>query len=218
MKANGIKADRIFFSPHIVDETVIASEKRKYNRDEVRKSLGIKRRDTVFLFNDMLEEESRPMVMAEAVAKLVEIENAKFIFAGDGSLLNKIQSLCNKNSIFLSKKKIDGAGYLLCATDVLVICSDTCQWSRTVNVPMNWELPVIVSDGCIAARDLVIDGYTGYSFYKGDSNSLAVIMKRFLSSPNKAHRMGFAASSETKNYSLKQSASAIIDAINYVTK
>ncbi|QSH40085.1 glycosyltransferase [Lentisphaerota bacterium ZTH] len=214
--AAGVKPEKIFFSPHIADETSIDFQKREYNRDEIRKFLGINSKDVVFLFEDSMDKASQSMVMAKASAQLAGCENARFLFAGEGAMLERVKAAAPDNSIFVSGREFVESGFLLCAADVLVICSDLCSWSRTANVAMNWELPVIVSDCCIAALDLVIDGYTGYSFHAGDIDSLAVIMKRFIKSPGKAHQMGFAASKDICNYSMRQSAKAIVDAVNYV--
>jgi glycosyltransferase involved in cell wall biosynthesis len=59
------------------------------------------------------------------------------------------------------------------AASVLVVPSDWEQWGLVVNEGMAASLPVIASSGVGAARSLVVEGSTGWTFPAGDRAALA---------------------------------------------
>jgi glycosyltransferase involved in cell wall biosynthesis len=62
--------------------------------------------------------------------------------------------------------------------DAFVHASTTEQWGLVVNEAMASGLPVLVSNRCGCAPDLVQDGGNGFTFDPGDVEELAGLMQR----------------------------------------
>src|SRR5205807_667519 len=59
-----------------------------------------------------------------------------------------------------------------------VLPSESEQWGLVVNEAMAAGVPVIVSDRCGSAPELVQDGWNGFTFPVGDSKRLADLLLR----------------------------------------
>ena len=67
------------------------------------------------------------------------------------------------------------------AADVFVMCSGVGEtWGLSVNEAMNFGIPVLVSDTCGSAFDLVDEGSNGAVFKTGDIAALSLLLKQYL--------------------------------------
>ncbi len=76
-----------------------------------------------------------------------------------------------------------------------VHASTTEQWGLVVNEAMACELPVLVSDRCGCAPDLVVEGENGWTFDPTDLEGLAALMTKVAALPE-ADRAALGAASE----------------------
>jgi glycosyltransferase involved in cell wall biosynthesis len=74
--------------------------------------------------------------------------------------------------------------YQLCDVFVLPSTGPGESWGLAVNEAMAAGKPVIVSDKCGCAVDLVVNGKNGFTFIAGDINDLALKMKTMINSKN----------------------------------
>lgn len=73
---------------------------------------------------------------------------------------------------------------------VYVQSSTTEQWGLVVNEAMAAGLPILVSDRCGCAPDLVSDGVNGYVFDPFDIDGLAELMGKIAMAPERLETMG----------------------------
>jgi glycosyltransferase involved in cell wall biosynthesis len=220
LQSKGIPEWKLFFSPNSIDDKAVERQKSIYKQEKVREELGLRDSDIVFLFAGDLIKQNQPLMFAKACQELRDYPKLAVIFLGEGDLADEVENILRPiighRLIMPGKCKLDQAGYYFAASDVFVMPSEYCVWGLAVNLAMHWEKPVIVSDRCGCCRDLVIDGYTGYSHFYRDELSLTRYMRKFLTEPELAHKMGVAAYKEVKNYTMDKSIEGIVDAINYL--
>ena len=83
-----------------------------------------------------------------------------------------------------------------------VLASTSEQWGLVVNEAMAAGLPVLVSDRCGSAEDLVIAGRTGFTFDPLDTPALAQLMRRMMAMPDdEREAMGAAARERVADFS-----------------
>ena len=85
--------------------------------------------------------------------------------------------------------------------DVFVHPAPGEPWGVSVNEAMACGLPVVAASGVGAARDLVVDGETGYVFADRAADQLASILVQLASDAQLTARMGEAASQMADRWS-----------------
>ncbi len=102
---------------------------------------------------------------------------------GDGPLRSELCQLINdlglEGSVLLTgfRQYADLPAYYGLAS-AFILASTTDQWGLVVNEAMASSLPVLVSNRCGCARDLVREGVNGYTFDPYDEEGLAELMFR----------------------------------------
>lgn len=85
----------------------------------------------------------------------------------------------------------------------LVLASTSDQWGLTVNEAMAAGLPVLVSEACGCAPELVQSGTNGFAFNPGDEQQLASLLFDLASTPEaQLWRMGDASRNQISAWSL----------------
>ncbi len=182
----GMPSERIFIGYDVVDNTYFAerSESSRKNQGQLRRRLGLPER--YFFVCARFEETKNLERLLEAHATYHQRSGAKawsLVIAGDGILKQKLIHLAKKLNIesyvvFAGLKRYDEIAdyYALASGFVHASIKDT--WGLVVNEAMAAGLPVLVSNRCGCAADLVHDGVNGYAFDPYDTNSLADLMVR----------------------------------------
>lgn len=222
---HGCREDRLFFAPYAVDNDVFAkaADERAALRKQLRDKFGLLPDAVVFLFAGKLEEKKRPLDIVRAASQLPLHLKPKMniVFAGDGPLrpliereavLSGVHTICTG---FLNQTVLPDA---YAATDVLILPSDAGEtWGLVVNEAMASGRPAIVSTLAGCARDLVVDGQTGYSFVCGNIAEMSSIMMRYLDHPAVAPAQGEAARVHIKQYRIQAAADGVEMAVRKVT-
>lgn len=120
------------------------------------------------------------MLLLEA-ARNFSSQKIHFVFAGNGPLESQMKATSSPNIHFMDfvNQESMPALYQLC--DVYVLPSQSETWGLAVNEAMAAGKPVLVSDACGCAVDLVEEGITGFTFKSGG----------LLDLQNKLHLMAF---------------------------
>lgn len=139
-----------------------------------------------FIFVGRLSPEKNLPVLLEAYAEARKLHPAPWdlIVVGDGPVKAEIEE-------YLVKEKADGitltggVSWLkvpewLAKARVLVLPSYSEPWGLVVNEALVCGLPVIVSEKCGCAPDLVRNGENGYTFDPGDTAELTRHLLHFM--------------------------------------
>ena len=147
---------------------------------QLRKDLGIRDDDTVFLFMAKFIDRKRPLDLIAAAAKNHAAGNSHVIFVGDGALLETCRNTISANKLtnvhLVGFKNQSELPAYYAAADALVLPSEYETWGLVVNEAMACGLPCIVSDACGAAADMILEGKTGFTYPMGDVPRLAELM------------------------------------------
>jgi len=103
---------------------------------------------------------------------------------------------------------------LYAMADVFVLPSLSETWGLAINEAMASGRPVLISDTCGAAIDLVQNGKNGYIFSSGDENDLKEKMLRFLEPGTDLQKMGKAALEIIQNWNYEKDCIGIESLLN----
>lgn len=200
----GVPAERLFFSPHCVDNDAFAAASSGIRRPEGRRRV---------LFVGKLIGRKHPADLLHAVARLRD-RPVQIAFVGAGELEPELRKIAAASSVhadfmgFVNQSQLPAA---YASADVLVLPSDGLEtWGLVVNEAMACGIPAIVSDAVGCGRDLIEPGLTGATFPLGDVAALATAIDNVLSFDPVLTRRHLAA--KMALYSPARAAEAIVDA------
>jgi glycosyltransferase involved in cell wall biosynthesis len=224
----GVPKDRLFFSPHFVDnqwwqERAQSSGKMGDRRSKIGGSQSpnphlptaiSEERGAVFLFAGKFIPKKRVMDLLEAAGGVPE---ARVVLVGDGPLRPQLEERAGRPDL---KGRVEFAGFknqqelpaYLAGADCLVLPSDgTETWGLIVNEAMACGTPAIVSTACGCEPDLIVHDQTGYSFPLGDTHALADRLRLFIQ--NKDRDWGASVRKKVAEYSMVQATDGLMKAI-----
>ena len=174
-QAWGLKPDELVFAPHAIDNNRFMFPDALLNEQAFlkRKELGIAPGALVFLFAGKLDDNKNVQLLLDA---FIDLNNAAIhlLIAGNGIAEKELQSMAagKTNIHFLPFQNQQFMPVLYRIGTVLVLPSLTETWGLSVNEAMACSRPVLMSDSCGAATDLVKEGKNGYTFSSGNKASL----------------------------------------------
>lgn len=185
----GVKEKKLLFVPYCVDNErfCIEANKLKSLKNELKQEFQIKTGHRVILFSGKYIPKKRPMDILKAF-EISNLLNCSLVFVGEGELRFELEKYIREKQLenivltgFVNQSVIPK--YYAIA-DVFVMCSEDGEtWGLSVNEAMNFNLPVIVSDACGCAYDLVTDK-NGHMFKMGDVIALSKALKQVLNNDN----------------------------------
>ena len=104
------------------------------------------------------------------------------------------------------------------AADVFVLPSAFETWGLVVNEAMASALPVIVSDGAAAARDLVVPGENGFTYRAGDIGCLSDHLTELLADGTRRRTMGARGQAMVRGWDPASCVSGIVEAVQYACR
>lgn len=165
----GFSSERVIYGVDVVDNDFYhnRSEAVRMDSDLVRSKIGLP--DRYFLFVGRF----LPCKGIETLIDAYKEYRRNFegipwglVLVGDGPHLNNIQKRVNDcpGVVFAGAQFGDDLCVFYGLASILVVPSITDTWGLVVNEAMASALPVIVSDGCGAARALVLEDKNGWIF------------------------------------------------------
>ena len=190
----GIKKENMVFVPHAIENERFSTEMKT----NFRENLKIDKSKILFLFAGKFEVKKDPLLLLNAFR---EINNSKteILFVGNGPLEIELKKTVlsfpedlRKNIHFLDfqNQSLMPDVYKCCDVFVLPSKGPGETWGLAINEAMASSKPVLVSNKCGAAMDLVQDGINGYVFESGQMNSLIEKMKIFINQREKLMAYG----------------------------
>lgn len=184
----GMKPDSIFFGYDVVDNEFFASQAMMVRRREAeeRERLGVPRPFFLASARFVPKKNLHRLLQAYAVYR----SRSKpapwdLVLLGDGKLREGLLAECRnlnveagKNVHFPGFIQYDDLPPYYGLANAFVHASTTEQWGLVVNEAMASGLPVMVSQRCGCAEDLVEDGVNGWAFDPYDVEDITLAMLR----------------------------------------
>jgi glycosyltransferase involved in cell wall biosynthesis len=175
----GLPEDRLFFSPHCVDNDAFAAAASRGARP--RDDAGAKS----VLFAGKLVGRKRPVDLIRALALAAQAGClTQAVFAGSGELEGELRREAAQAGVptqFLGFQNQSRMPSVYAAADLLVLPSDHLEtWGLVVNEAMACGTPAVVSDAVGCGPDLIEPGRTGAVFPLGDIPALAAAVRSIL--------------------------------------
>lgn len=184
----GLVDDRLVFVPHAVDN-------RRFSESDEIPITGWpnKTKDKlIFLFAGKLIPKKDPRILIEALSEFKE--KAVLVLVGNGPLEKELKYKYKnvQNITFLGFQNQQSMPSIYKKTDVFVLpsISNTETWGLSVNEAMACGKPVLVSDKCGCAVDLVEPGKNGYVFRAGDRRDLIEKIQLLIDRKTELPKMG----------------------------
>ncbi|MEM9028963.1 MAG: glycosyltransferase family 4 protein [Pseudomonadota bacterium] len=208
--------DRLFFSPHCVDNAWFAARATPEVRKRARADLAISDTVQLLLFAGKLIEWKRPTDLIKAVALCrAREQTAEILVAGDGELRSTLEGLAQQSNVpihmlgFCNQTEMPEA---YAAADCLVLPSSNETWGLVANEALACGRPIIVSDACGCAADLTAGETVGRVFPVGEVPALATAIGSVAQDPPRARAIAEVSSA----YSLSAAAEGVLAGLNRV--
>ena len=213
----GIPAARLFFTPHCVDNEYWTAKARELapERQSIRQSLGINDDAPVILFCGKFIAKKQPLQMLGAFAKVRKSHSCWLLMVGDGRLRGEVERLVEGSSIsntilpgFLNQNELPR---VYTAADIFVLPSAFNEtWGLVTNEAMNFSLPIVVSDQVGCGRDLVKEGWNGFTYPHQDEDQLAERLSRLVQDGDMRAEFGKNSAELVDRYTVQACAKAIV--------
>jgi len=184
MRSLAIPAERISFTPFVVDNDWWAAQSARVDRQAVRDLWGVSERDLVVLFCAKFQPRKRPLDLLRAFAN-ANISNSVLVFAGEGPLRPQLEAESAALGVrdrvrflgFVNQSQLPAA---YTSSDLMVMPSDYDPCPLVVCEAMLCGCPVLLSDRVRGRFDLVRPGITGDIFPCADVAALAAALRKLL--------------------------------------
>lgn len=202
-------SSKLLHTPYAVDNARFQQAAKNIDSKSLRSSMGIPDTAFVILYSGKYIAKKRPMDVLKAFATM-QTENSYLIMMGDGALRTDMEQYISEHQLqqkvlltgFINQQEVPNY-YAL--ADAFVMCSDYGEtWGLSVNEAMNFSLPLVVSDRCGCAMDLVEQGTNGYVFETGNIHQLTLHLQQLQQLPSeKRKQMGEASLQKINTYSYR---------------
>ncbi len=180
----GVPSERIFTGYDVVDNNYFALEasNARKNAEELRANYALP--ENYFLASNrfITKKNIDGLIRAYGAYRArVGQHGWKLVLLGDGELRPQIEGLISKldlgaDVLLPGFKQYPDLPVYYGLANVYVQASTTEQWGLVVNEAMASGLPVLVSNRCGCAPDLVKDGENGFTFNPYDVNQLTELL------------------------------------------
>ena len=218
LEALGFPAARIAHSYDVVDNTFFGERAGKLRESGSPERFGLPAK--YFLYVGRLAPEKNIGCLIEAYAYYRRSGGTwQLVLAGEGPSRPALETQARECGFadtigFAGLKSTDELAPYYAFAGAFVLPSITEPWGLVVNEAMASGLPVIVSDQCGCAEDLVAEGENGLLFDPHDSSELAGCLIRMANLSESERRAAASRSQETiSNYSLESWASEVARAV-----
>jgi glycosyltransferase involved in cell wall biosynthesis len=218
----GVKDDRIFVVPHVIDfeRYARASEIAPPDRDRLREELGL--RGTTFIYIGRLWRGKGLAHLIEAYARLGDARDAEvsLLLVGDGPDESWLREQTERhrlpNVVFAGFHQAETLPRTCALADVFVFPTLGDPFGMVVPEAMACGLPVISTSAAGELGERVVEGKNGFIVPPAESEPLYEAMRRFVDDPELKTRMGAAARASVAGQSPEVWADAFEHAVGMI--
>lgn len=214
-KQYSLQDSQLSLAPHAIDNERFAVDSAN-EASKIRTDLGIKPTDTVVLFAGKLEEKKSPQLLLDAFLTL-NMPNTHLLFVGNGILEIALKNNASKNNNvhFLTFQNQSAMPAIYQACDLFCLPSQGPgeTWGLAVNEAMAAGKPVLVSDKCGCAADLVNPGVTGQVFEATNFADITTKLHLLIKDKKGLSTLGDNAKAQIAAWSFTNQANAIVKKI-----
>jgi glycosyltransferase involved in cell wall biosynthesis len=186
----------------VKNAAVIDEELIRENYDQARSEISLQKsaesptRKFVYVGRLAPEKNLEMLIRAFAVVyKTVKDQSWKLLIVGDGPMRGNLEKEVENsgqtdNIIFAGGFPWHQVPGWLAKSDVLILPSKSEPWGLVVNEAMVCGMPVIVSENCGCAEDLVKNDVNGFTFDPGRQQELESALRFFINNPEHIRTMG----------------------------
>jgi glycosyltransferase involved in cell wall biosynthesis len=220
LQSLGVKEERIFITPYVVDNETIARTAQQTDRQQIRADWQIPRDGKVVVFCAKFIPRKCPQDLLKAFAR-ANVPDSYLVLVGDGPLKAELEAEVQNLGIadrvrFLGFVSYSRLPEVYASSDLLVHPAEWEPYGLPVNEAMICGVPVIVSDRVGAGYDLVQEGVTGFTYPCGNVESLANLLQKTLNDPELLKQMGKGAIERMQTWSSHENVAALIQAVSHV--
>lgn len=184
-----VPQERVFVLGNPVDNRFFEKRARQIRSANPKTDNSIK-----LLFVGQLIERKGLLELLDAYRELAaDFPELELLLAGsgplEGELLERIENRSIPRVTFTGYVEHDRLPELYSRADIFCLPSREEVWGLVVNEAIASGLPVVVSDVCGAARDLIIDGETGFTFEAQNCGDLTEKLHRLVADPELRERI-----------------------------
>ena len=209
-KKYGLKDDQLSFAPHAIDNQRFEAD-RLIEATALREELGICKNEILILFAGKFEEKKAPRLLLDAFL-LLKNSTVHLLFVGNGALDDMLREHSgeNKNIHFKDFQNQSLMPVMYQACDIFCLPSEGPgeTWGLAVNEGMACKKPIIVSDKCGCAIDLVKEE-NGIIVKSGDVGELKSALHTLTAKPQELDKLGEKSKAIINDWSFDRIAAAI---------
>ena len=220
--AYGAREQQLFFAPYSVDVDAIGLAVRDsaHARRVLRRQWGVPPEAVIALYVGKFTSRKHPEMLLHLLDASARASRLHVVFAGSGPLENalkeRVAQLAPGRATFLGFVNQSALPQVYAAADLFVMPSDREPWGLVLNEAMVAGLPPVACDAVGAARDLIVEGITGFTFPVGDWRLMTHHVDRLAEDAALRRRVGDAAMSRAKAYSYDATVAGIVEALRRV--
>jgi glycosyltransferase involved in cell wall biosynthesis len=213
----GIADEKLFAAHYCVDNEFFHASPAEASRlrQQWRQQHAIPTDAFVNLFVARLFERKRPEDALGVQEILQKQKRFHTVFVGNGPMEASLRERAkrNKRVHFLGFQDQQATRAAYYGSDCLFLPSEFETWGLVANEASACGIPVVASDTCGVAGDLVVHGETGFVFQKADISGAALHLSKMCKEPELVSRLGRTAYQRViRDYSVQQFAEAFLKA------
>ena len=213
----GADADKTFLAYNTVALDAIASTSANTDAASLRAQTNIQTKHVALYCGNLLDLKGVGDLI-EAFARVDRGHDVTLLLVGSGKdeakYRQRVQGLgIDDRVVFAGFVSRDEVPRYYAMSDVLVLPSRSEVWGLVINEALACGVPVIATDACGAAPDLIQDNVNGFVVPARNVDALAVGIARFFAAPQHHAAMREAARTSIAPFTIARAADAYVDAV-----
>lgn len=210
---HGLQKKQLVFMPHAIDNERFAQASRLSEEQKAawKMANGIGSDELIFLYAGKLTANKNVGLLVEAFLE-AELAGTRLLIVGNGAeeILLKEKAAGSRKISFLPFQNQAEMPALYAMADLVVLPSKKGEtWGLVINEAMACGKPVLTSDACGAAADLVRPGWNGEIFRNNQKKDLIRQLRVLAGTPTVLAQMGNNAASLIKVWNYEAGCRAI---------